>query len=334
MRIRPTELGCKGLMLLGALELAFLATSYSNLFFLLITFCCVLGALGIVWAITNLRAVEVALVDVPPAAAGAPRPVLVELRARGRGALDLAVELRLGRTAVEIAHRDHVDGVVRLAGELPPRARGIVPVTTVQLATRHPFGFFVARRVVRIPALELVTHPAPHAGRANGSHGDAGDRQAPNGDPAPSVAGLRPFRPGDAPNAVHWPATARRGTPIVKERDHEAGDRCDLVLDRRGDGAPFEAALATATGLLLAAHAQGRSVRLRSQDTDLRLPPDRAGAHHGLRWLAAATPLPADAPPPPPAPGAVRLPLAHGAAAAVTNPAAPAVAAHRTLEAR
>lgn len=329
MRIRPTELGWKGLMLLGALELAFLATSYSNLFFLLITFCCVLGALGAVWALANLRGVAVTLVDVPPAAAGAPRSLLVELRARGRGALDLAVELRLGRTVVEIAHRDHVDGVVRLAGELPARPRGVVPVTTLQLATRHPFGFFAARRVVQIPSLELVTHPDPRTAMAHGGRGDAGERAAKAGDPASSIAGLRPFRPGDAPNTVHWPATARRGTPIVKERELEAGDRCDLVLDRRCADAPFESALATATGLLLAAHAQGRSVRLRSQGIDLRLPPDRAGAHHGLRWLAAATPLPPDAPPPPTAPGAVRLPMANGAA-----PAAHGAAGHEPVEAR
>ena len=36
--IRLSALGAKGLLLLAALELAFLATNYSNLFFLLLAF--------------------------------------------------------------------------------------------------------------------------------------------------------------------------------------------------------------------------------------------------------------------------------------------------------
>ena len=56
--IRPTALGVKGVLLFVALELAFFATDYSNLFFLLLAFSSALGALGAAWSWQNLRNVR------------------------------------------------------------------------------------------------------------------------------------------------------------------------------------------------------------------------------------------------------------------------------------
>lgn len=300
MRIRPTELGCKGLLLLGALLLAFYATAYSNLFFLLVAFCCVLGGFGAVAGMMSLRGCRVTIGELPLAAAGASRPLRVELHTKGRTVLDLAVELRIGGRTLEIAHVEAGGDRVVLTGLLPPAPRGVQPIRSVQLATRQPFGFFTVRRRFPLDA-ELITHPDPRIARGGAprGRGGAGDQTAQRGSASASWSGLRPFRTGDAPNAVHWPATARRGTPISRERDPEAGHDVLLRIDRRQSVDAFERTLAAATEQVLLARATNRRLRLISQDTDLRVTAERGSERSALRWLATATPLPTDAPPPP-----------------------------------
>lgn len=300
MRIRPTELGCKGLLLLGALLLAFYATAYSNLFFLLVAFCGVLGGFGVVAGIANLRGCRVTLQELPLAAASTSRSVRVELHTPGRAVVDVAVELRLGSRTVEIAHLESGRDRVVLTGLLPPAPRGVQPVLAVQLATRQPFGFFTVRR--RFPLDdELITYPDPQLAQRTSSRGrrGEGDRSAPHGAAGAGWSGLRPFRRGDAPNAVHWPATARRGTPISRERDPEAGDDVMLRIDRRQQQEALERTLAEATEQVLQARRGNRRLRLLSQDADLSVTAERGSERLVLRWLATATPLPPDAPAPP-----------------------------------
>lgn len=302
MRIRPTELGCKGLLLLGALLLAFYATAYSNLFFLLVAFCCVLGGLGALWGMANLRSCRVTLGELPLAAAGASRPLRLELHTHGRPVLDVAVELRVGGHTLEVAHVETCRDRVVLTGLLPPAPRGVQPVHAVQLATRQPFGFFTVRRSFALDA-ELITHPDPQLARTGAPRGrsGAGEHSAQRGVAGASWSSLRQFRQGDAPNAVHWPATARRGTPISRERDPEAGHDVVLRIDRRQSGDAFERTLAAATEQVQQAHRSNRRLRLISQDADLRVTAERGSEHQALRWLASALPLPTEAPAPPPA---------------------------------
>lgn len=319
LRILPTELGCKGLLLLAALELAFLATAYSNLFFLLIVFSCVLGGLGAWWGAGELRGVRVDVAEPEPGPAGHPRSLRLELRAPGRHPLDLAIELRIGKRTCEVAHVDECDGRATLVGTLPALPRGIATAAAVHVATRQPFGFFTVRRCFPLQ-LSIVSHPDPAMATARGArHGDGGTHASTGRSSGASFSGLRAFRQGDAPNTVHWAATARRGTPVVKEREHEAGDARVLRLDRRQPTERFERALAEATASVLAVRSDGRPLHLLSQDLDLAVRADRTSQHSALRWLAATTALPADAPPPPQRAGAVLLPLE-------PNSIAPAVA--------
>ena len=332
LRILPTELGWKGLLLLAALELAFLATAYSNLFFLLIVFSCVLGGLGAFWGARELRAVRVDVAEPPLGPAGRTRPVRLELHAPGRRPLDVAVELRIGKRTYEIAHVDTFDGRATIQGTLPELPRGLVTTAAVHVVTRQPFGFFAVRR--RWPLqLPIVTHPDPTpADAAAVRSGDGATSAAAGRASGATFSGLRAFRDGDAPNTVHWAATARRGTPIVKERDRETGDVRVLRLDRRLPAAAFEQALAEATAAVLGVRASGRPVHVLAQDLDLVVRSDRSSERAALRWLAAATPLPGDAPAPPQRAGAVLLPLGRTVAASTTTAtrapsAAPAEAA-------
>ena len=306
--IRPSALGSKGLLLFAALELAFLATNYSNLFFLLLAFSAVLGVLGAWWSWRNLRDVQVDAVEIVLAAAGGQRDVTVRLRTARRPRFDLAVELPLANGATEAAYAPVVIGAAELRGQLAPQPRGLQQLDHVLVRSGFPFGFFVAK--CRAPlSYEVVTHPEPaavttgHEGAGEGA-GDDGAMAAGRGT---GIAGLRAFRTGDAIADVHWKATARRGTAVVKERERESQPLVDVVLDRRCEGPAFEQALSHATTLVLAAR-HSAPVRLRSQDADLLVDPERGGAENALRWLAEATSLPAGGSVPPRTRDAIQLP--------------------------
>ena len=303
MRIRPTALGWKGLLLLGALECAYLATAYSNLFFLLITFCLAIGALGAWWTLANLRGLRVVRLDMPGAAAGRSRDLTCVLAAP-RSRCDLHVGLVLADGVAACGHATRIDGQHKVSGTLPPRPRSVEPVRALRLWSHFPLGLFVARVDLPIDA-EVVTWPDPEAATAP-NHASTENGRLPLARSA-SVQELRPFRAGDSLGDVHWKASARRGQPVVKERERE-GDRLrTFVLDRRATPAALESGLAALAGAVLAAR-EGQALRLLSQGADLKLTHDDSGASAALRWLAAASPLPADAPPPPSAPGAVHLP--------------------------
>ncbi|MBL8729504.1 MAG: DUF58 domain-containing protein [Planctomycetes bacterium] len=293
MRIRPTELGLKGLMLLAALEIAFLATSYSNLFFLLIVFCGVLGGVGLLTGMRNVTAVRVLAVDVPAGPAGQPRAVRLSLDARRR-TFDLVFALDDGTRDLLLPAIATAAGRQTLPALLPDLARGVRDVRALRITSRFPFGLFELG--VRRPlAIEVVTYPPPSLATAATSRRSQTHGRHHDGTQPATVAGLRPFRTGDAVRDVHWKATARRGVPIVKEREAEAGDARTVVVDRRASADELERDLAAATAAVLSAAAAGPGVRLVSQGYTAHLPAGQPPPAAVLRWLAAATGLPADA---------------------------------------
>lgn len=316
MRIRPTELGLKGVLLLCALDVAFLATSYSNLFFLLLVFCGVLGCLGLFWTVRNVRTVDVQLLALPAAAAEQPRPLQLGVQARpGRRAFDVAIQLTTDAACSEVAHVPELHADTVVAATLAPQARGVQRVLGLQLVSRFPFGLFQVTRKVPLDG-ELVTFPKPLPLDQVHARGGAGDPEADalrfalQGQRSHAIAGLRPFRSGDPTTDIHWKATARRGQPIVKEREHDAGDTLELLLDRRCAPAELERALSLATTLLQEAVAAERPVQLRSQDFCATIDRGHRAAAPMLRWLAGTTCLPVEAAPPPRGPAhSIRLPL-------------------------
>lgn len=307
VRIRPTELGLKGLALFAGLDLAFLATSYSNLFFLMLVFCCALGGLGLWWTFANLRGVTVHLLPVAAGAAAEPRPVQLAVSCGRRPRFDLALAARCGDRLLDLTHLMHADDDATVTVTLPALPRGVHACSAIAITSRYPFGLFRATRTIA-QQVEVVAWPRPTAPAGAAGRDGRSEHQAPVGTPGLTLAGLRPFRHGDGPGDVHWKATARRGTPVVKERERERGDRATLWLDRRADGERFERALALAAGFVLQAHEHGRALQLVGQDVDLAAGPARGQRDAALRWLANATSLPADAPAPPAlAPDAIDL---------------------------
>jgi uncharacterized protein (DUF58 family) len=104
----------------------------------------------------------------------------------------------------------------------------------------YPFGL-VHRRKILLPAEEVIVLPRLgrlHRGlfrRLLWSRSADAERQRrqPRFHPAAQdqFHGLRPFRTGDNPRAVHWRTSARRGEWMVREFEDLPGDNLLLVFD-------------------------------------------------------------------------------------------------------
>jgi uncharacterized protein (DUF58 family) len=293
-RVVPTELGVKGLVLFAVLEIAFLATSYSNLFFLLLVFCASLGACGLWWTVANVRAVRVACVVRDGDARHGGTVVDLHVRVRDRRtAGDVGIALTIAGRRHDVLHHMHVASDLVARAVLPELPRGVHRITAVAVGSRHPFGLFHAVATRAVDAL-VVVPPRPWSARdaaARGSGHDAAAAAATAGVRSQGVHGLRAFRPGDALVDVHWKASARRGEPVVKERERDAGGCLEFVVDRAARGEAFEAGLRDAATWLAAAVVADRPCVLRSDAYRGVVSGGGRGAVAVWRWLAAVTPL-------------------------------------------
>src|SRR5262245_13788535 len=228
--MRPTSLGAKALAFVGIVWLAFFATPYSNLYFLWL---CLFLALAVVAAVTtvqNVRGVRAELAQGAGVAADAPVELLLLVQSAPRRGRGLRLELRVDGRHVEAAAFDAPDVPSSLPMLLPALPRGVHRVTRAALVSSAPFGLCRARRPIRAPR-ELVVPPRPlPIERLSCFAARACDREA-------EVSGLRAYRPGDDPREIHARASARRGAPIVREREPAGATGIVVALDRRCDAA-------------------------------------------------------------------------------------------------
>ena len=81
-------------------------------------------------------------------------------------------------------------------------------------------------------------------------------RPTPGGD---EFRGVRPWREGESPRAIHPRSSARRGAPVVREEETRGRAPWTLVVDPRGlEGEPLEEALRLAAALVRTARRDGR----------------------------------------------------------------------------
>ncbi len=146
--------------------------------------------------------------------------------------------------------------------ELPKRGRyAWGPVTAV---SGYPFGLVHRRRIVA-PAEEVIVLPRLgrlHRGRLRTllwSRAAEAERRRlrPRRHAAAQdqFHGLRPFRAGDNPRAVHWRTSARRGEWMVREFEDFPGEDLLLVFDPTVDepkvaADAFEAAVSLAATIV------------------------------------------------------------------------------------
>lgn len=179
------------------------------------------------------------------------------------------------------------------------RTWGVYPVGPLTLAVADPTGlgwaerpvsgiegFAVFPRVYEVAALDTLGGRASMA-RQDTTAGRAG-RSA-------TYLGVREYRPGDDPRHIHWPATARRGVPVVKEHEVDLVPYFTLFLDldarnRAGVGAKStrEYLVRTAASLLFSASRRGHFTQLVAEGRQpLALAPGTGALHlaHALSEL-------------------------------------------------
>jgi hypothetical protein len=162
--------------------------------------------------------------------------------------------------------------------------------------TKFPFGLVPRVRAVAdvdelyvypalIPAPEallrgLPAYPAPGRSAAPSRQGE--------------FHGLRAFRPGDDPRDIHWRSSARRGIPLLREKEDEETREATVILDNAADAADdpaaFERAVSEAAGICVELAHRGFSVGLAVRGGEVRAAVGAAQAERILRALAVIAP--------------------------------------------
>lgn len=178
--------------------------------------------------------------------------------------------------------------------QLPTTRRGVITLGPLAVEISDPLG--VARwRSVVVGVDEVMVAPRVHLLEipelGQGVLGTALLAKANRLGPG-EFHGLREYADGDEPRTIHWKASARTDTLMVKEHTMEGLRRCTVVFDaeRRGhpDAAAFERGVTAAASIVHSAALAGLSTRFVTADgVDLRGPDVAATT---LRVLARIEP--------------------------------------------
>lgn len=199
--------------------------------------------------------------------------------------------------------------VLRWHQEAVCTRRGIFSLGPATLRSGDGLGIY--RVELQVPAREQLTVvppvlPLPQLAVAAGGW-RGGERRQPQAlEPTVSSAGVREQQPGDSLRSVHWPTTARLGSPYVRLLEPAAGGDWWIFLDMEASAQAGEGQASTQEhGVLLAASlahqglSGGRAVGLvtlgqdAARGEDLLWLPPRSGPAQGpaiLRALALAAP--------------------------------------------
>lgn len=131
-------------------------------------------------------------------------------------------------------------------------SRGIYPIGPLKARFTDPCGLATRPATLDTPSA-LVAMPQIQSLESGslpgdlGSHGQASSNRRATPDSFDVMT--REYRDGDSIRRIHWPATARRGSIMVRQEYHRATPRALIVLDRSiaaflPPGAGFDTALA------------------------------------------------------------------------------------------
>jgi uncharacterized protein (DUF58 family) len=171
------------------------------------------------------------------------------------------------------------------------RQWGLYTVGPLSLGAWDPLGLaFSAREIPRLDAFEVFPQTyeiealSTQAGRATISPRDSTAAAAGS---SLLFRGVRDFEAGDDVRRIHWPATARRGSPMVREfeRDQQPAFVLFLDLDRRGRAgigrkSTLEYLVRIGASLLWTAHRRGDVFGLVAEgENEVLVPPGQDEAH-------------------------------------------------------
>ena len=296
------RLGRKALSVGGSAVLLFLAASTAQAGWLFVlaagVFGLVAGSLGVRH---NLRGLEVERSVARRARVGDELRVGLTVRnPAGRPSPPMRMEDRhaaFGDVSVLVdripAGTSAISELVRTAGR-----RGVYDGGEIVLRTGAPFGFLKSERRIEVSAaltvvprwVELRSFPILEP---SSFPSDVLHERARTG-AGEEYIGVREYRPGDPPRAVHWRSTARIGRLVVREYAEEVASRVTLVVGGPDTGIPpdssFESLVEAAASIAIYALTTGHPVELvgLGRDGPERLvEPDRFAA---LDWLAKVRP--------------------------------------------
>jgi uncharacterized protein (DUF58 family) len=171
------------------------------------------------------------------------------------------------------------------------RQWGLYTVGPLSVGSWDPLGLFLARRTIeRMDPFEVFPKAVEiEALTAQGGRSTLVPRDVTEAAAGQSLLfrGVREFQPGDDVRRIHWPATARRGIPMIREyeRDLEPIFTLFLDLDRRGRAglgrkSTLEHLVRTAASLLWTAHRRGDQFGLVAEgDQPVLVPPGQGEVH-------------------------------------------------------
>ncbi len=177
-----------------------------------------------------------------------------------------------------------------------PERRGDLQFGGFRVSTRFPFGLFSKAMRIDSPGTALV-YPAvsevPVQPPAQG--GRSGEPSPAAGGHSPEAAGLRPFAPGDAHRRIHWRASLRRDSLLVRDRAREqcAEKIVRLRTGNREPGPGFERDVSQAASEVVAHVQAGYRVGLVLDGAELAPGHGHGHAATLLARLARVEPAPA-----------------------------------------
>jgi uncharacterized protein (DUF58 family) len=183
--------------------------------------------------------------------------------------------------------------------------RGLHIQDTFKIVTRFPFGFLQKSRRVALKS-EALVYPSIESDSQLSEifPGIDGSIESYHKGRGQDLHALREYVPTDSASHVHWKASARAGSLMVREFAREDDFRVLLVLDPHpGDppatgnsnpGERFERAVTTCAGIAWHFYEHNAFLQFRSAGIETGLAPAEETIFTILRYLAIARPQPTE----------------------------------------
>jgi uncharacterized protein (DUF58 family) len=184
--------------------------------------------------------------------------------------------------------------------------RGLHVQDTFSIVTRFPFGFLQKSRRVALKS-EALVYPSVEwdSELSEIFPGIEGSIESYHKGRGQDLHALREYVPTDSASHVHWKASARAGSLMVREFAREDDFRVLLVLDPHPGESPrvsktipnerFERAVATCAGIAWHFYERNAFLQFRSAGIETIFAPAEENVFAILRHLAVAQPQPTEA---------------------------------------
>jgi uncharacterized protein (DUF58 family) len=183
--------------------------------------------------------------------------------------------------------------------------RGVYRQEAFRIVTRFPFGFLQKARCLDLPS-EALVYPSVDSTPEflevlRGIHGAIETLLKGRGQ---DLYALRDYQPMDSARHVHWKASARSGSLMVREFAREEDCRVLLVFDphseaalpesRKAENERFERTVALCAAIAWDFHERGALLQYRSAGTQVPLAPATENVFAILRHLTEVQAKPPD----------------------------------------